>query len=163
MRAVVYAFFAYLTFEIISGHHGNQSRKEQDLTARIMHDSAGGRWLVGIAGVIIVIVGIVLITEGLRRKFLKYLQTSQMSRRMRRIVERLGIVGTAARGVVIGLAGILVIDAAVTFRPSKAGGLDKALLTLRNQPFGEFLLIIAALGLITFGIYGLCEARWRKV
>jgi hypothetical protein len=162
-RAVVYAFFAYLTFEIIAGHHSNQTRKEQDLSARIMHDGAWGRWLVGIAGVIIVVVGIVLITEGIRRKFLRYLQTAQMSPRTRRIVERLGMVGIAARGVVIGLAGILVIDAAVTFKPSKAGGLDKALLTLRNQPFGEVLLIIAALGLIAFGIYGLCEARWRKV
>lgn len=162
-RALVYAFFAYLTFEIIVGHHSNQTRKEQDLSARIMHDGAWGRWLVGIAGAIIVVVGIVLITEGIRRKFLRYLQTAQMSRRTRRIVERLGMVGIAARGVVIGLAGILVIDAAVTFKPSKAGGLDKALLTLRNQPFGEVLLIIAALGLITFGIYGLCEARWRKV
>jgi hypothetical protein len=162
-RAVIYAFFAYLTFEIIAGHHGNQTRKEQDLTARLMHDSAGGRWLVGIAGVIIVVAGIVLITDGIRRKFLRYLQTSQMSLRTRRIVERLGVIGTAARGAVIGLAGIGVIDAAITFKPSKAGGLDKALLTLRNQPFGEVLLIIAALGLITFGIYGLCEARWRKV
>ena len=45
----------------------------------------------------------------------------------------------------------------------KAAGLDTALHTLRNQPFGEFLLIIAALGLIIFGIYGLCEARWRRV
>ena len=41
--------------------------------------------------------------------------------------------------------------------------IDKALLTLRGQPFGEFLLILAALGLIIFGIYGLCEARWRRV
>ena len=47
--------------------------------------------------------------------------------------------------------------------PAKAGGLDKALHTLRNQPFGEFLLILAALGLIAFGIYGLAEARWRRV
>ncbi len=162
-RAVVYAFFAYLTFEIIAGHHSNQTRKEQDLSATIMHDGAWGRWLVGLAGAIIVVVGIVLIIEGIRRKFLRYLQTAQMSPRTRRIVERLGMVGTAARGVVIGLAGILVIDAAVSFKPSKAGGLDKALLTLRNQPFGEVLLIIAALGLITFGVYGLCEARWRKV
>ena len=56
-----------------------------------------------------------------------------------------------------------MIEAAVTYQPAKAGGIDKALLTLRNQPFGDFLLILAALGLITFGIYGLCEARWRKV
>jgi len=160
---VVYAFFAYLTFEIIAGHHSNQSRKEQDLTARLMHSGAGGRWLVGVAGVIIVVVGIVLITEGIRRKFLKYLQTSRMRLRTRQIVGRLGMVGITARGVVIGLAGIGVIDAAVTFKPSKAGGLDKALLTLRDQPFGEVLLVIAALGLITFGIYGLCEARWRNV
>jgi ABC-type Fe3+ transport system permease subunit len=163
MRALVYAFFAYLTFQVISGHRGSQSRQEQDLSARLIHDSAGGRWIVGIAGVVIMIVGIVLIIEGIRRRFLKYLRTSKMSRRTRRIVERLGMIGTAARGAVIGLAGILVIDAAVTFKPSKAGGLDKALLTLRNQPFGEFLLIIAALGLLTCGIYGLCEARWRRV
>jgi hypothetical protein len=94
---------------------------------------------------------------------MKFLQTAQMSRRTRRVVERLGMVGTVARGLVFALAGVLVVDAAVTYQPSKAGGLDKALLTLRNQPFGEFLLILAALGLITFGIYGLCEARWRRV
>jgi sulfite exporter TauE/SafE len=73
------------------------------------------------------------------------------------------MMGTAARGVVFALAGVLVIEAAVTYKPAKAGGIDKALLTLRNQPLGEFLLILAALGLIIFGIYGLCEARWRKV
>ena len=61
------------------------------------------------------------------------------------------------------LAGVLVIEAAVNYEPDKAGGIDKALLTLRNQPFGEFLLILAALGLIIFGVYGLCEARWRRV
>ncbi len=65
--------------------------------------------------------------------------------------------------MVFALAGVLVVEAAITCTPGKAGGLDKALLTLRGQPFGEFLLILAALGLIIFGIYGLCEARWRKV
>jgi hypothetical protein len=161
-RAVVYAGFAYLTFKVISGAHRNQARQQQDLTARLMQHP-GGRWLVGIAGLIVVIVGVVLVVEGLRRKFMKYLQTARMSRRTRRVVELLGTTGAVARGMVIGLAGILVIDAAVTHKPSKSGGIDKALLTLRNQPFGEVLLILAAIGLIVFGIYGLCEARWRKV
>ena len=162
VRAVIYAFFAYLTFKIISGSGGSQTKKQQDLTATVMHHS-GGQWLVGIVGLIIVIAGLVLVTEGVRRKFLKYLQLSQMSLRTRRVVEWLGMVGTAARGAVFALAGVLVIEAAVTYKPSKAGGIDKALLTLRNQPFGEFLLILAALGLVIFGIYGLCEARWRRV
>jgi uncharacterized protein DUF1206 len=163
VRAVIYAFFAYLTFTIISGSGGgSQKSKQQDMTAKLMHHP-GGRWLVGIIGLIIVIAGLVLIAEGVRRKFLRYLQLSQLSPRARRLVERLGVIGTAARGAVFALAGVLVVEAAVAYKPAKAGGIDKALLTLRNQPFGEFLLILAALGLITFGIYGLCEARWRRV
>jgi uncharacterized membrane protein len=163
VRALIYAFFAYLTFKIIAGTGtGSQTKKQQDLTATVMHHP-GGQWLVGIVGLVIVIVGLVLVAEGIRRKFLKYLQLSQLSPRMRRLVERLGMIGTAARGAVFALAGVLVIDAAVSYQPAKAGGIDKALLTLRNQPFGEFLLILAALGLVIFGIYGLCEARWRKV
>ena len=162
-RALVYAGFAYLTFQVISGSQGSQTRQQQDLSARVMHDGAAGRWLVGIAGLIIVIVGAALVMQGLRREFLKHLQTAQMKPRTRRIVELLGVIGTVARGLVFALAGFLVIDAAVTFKPAKAGGIDKALLTLRDQPFGKFLLILAALGLVIFGLYGLCEARWRKV
>jgi Domain of Unknown Function (DUF1206) len=162
-RAVVYGFFAYQTFKIISGAGGgSQAARQEDLTASVMRHS-GGRWLVGVVGLIIVIVGAVLILEGIRRKFMKFLQLSHLSPRARRIVEWLGVIGTAARGAVFALAGVLVIDAAVTYKPAKAGGIDKALLTLRGQPAGEFLLIIAALGLIIFGAYGLCEARWRRV
>jgi hypothetical protein len=161
-RAVIYAGFAYLTFQVISGSAGSQTKKQQDLTAKVMHHS-GGRWLVGLVGLIIVIAGLTLVFEGIRRKFMKFLETSRMSPRTRRIVERLGVTGTIARGVVFALVGVLVVEAAVTYKPAKAGGIDKALLTLRNQPFGEFLLILAALGLIVFGIYALCEARWRKV
>ncbi len=162
VRAVIYAGFAYLTFQVIAGKHGSQTKKTQDVTAKVMHHS-GGRWLVGIVGLVIVIAGLTLVFEGIRRKFMKFLQTAQMNARTRRVVERLGVTGTAARGAVFALAGVLVVEAAVTYKPAKAGGIDKALLTLRNQPFGEFLLFLAALGLIIFGVYALCEARWRKV
>lgn len=163
VQALIYGFFAYLTFKIILGAGGgNSASKQQDLTASVMHHT-GGQWLVGIAGLAIVIVGLVLIFVGIRRKFLKYLHLLQMSPRTRRVVEWLGIAGTAARGAVFALAGVLVIEAAITYDPAKAGGIDKALFTLRNQPFGELLLFLAALGLIVFGVYSLCEARWRRV
>lgn len=162
VRGLVYASFAVLTFKIITGKHTNQKAQQQDVTASLMHHT-GGQWLVGLIGLIIVIVGAALVIEGVRQKFMKQLMTSQMSARTRQAVRRLGMVGTTARGLVFALAGVLVIDAAITYDPAKAGGLDKALHTLRNQPFGEFLLILAALGLIAFGIYGLAEARWRRV
>jgi Domain of Unknown Function (DUF1206) len=162
VRAVLYAIFGYLTLKVITGKNASQASQQKDMTATIMHHT-GGQWLVGIVGAAIVIAGLTLVWEGIRRKFMKYLRTGEMSPRTRRAVERLGMIGTTARGLVFALAGVLVIDAAVEFKPSKAGGVDKALLTLRNQPFGEFLLILAAIGLIAFGVYGLAEARWRRV
>jgi succinate dehydrogenase/fumarate reductase cytochrome b subunit len=161
-RAVIYAGLAYLTFQVISGTQGSQSGQQQDVTARMMAH-AGGRWLVAIVGVIIVIIGLALAMEGIRHKFMRYLRLSQMSPRTRRAVRLLGVIGTVARGAVVALVGIGVIDAAVSHNPANSGGIDKALLGLRNQPAGPFLLMLAALGLVIFGIYGLCEARWRKV
>src|SRR5215470_15208238 len=58
VRAVIYAFFAYLTFKIIAGAGGgNQTKKQQDLTASVMHHP-GGQWLVAIVGLVIVIAGL---------------------------------------------------------------------------------------------------------
>jgi hypothetical protein len=161
-RAVIYAGLSYLTFTVISGTDRSQAGRQQDITATAMRHTPG-QVLVGVAGLIIVACSIVLVLEGARKKFMKYLQTFRMSARMRRVVELLGMTGTIARGLVFALAGVLVIDAAVTHKASESGGIDKALLTLRDQPFGEFLVMLAALGLIVFGAYGLCEARWRKV
>jgi uncharacterized protein DUF1206 len=161
-RAIIYAGLAYLTFSVISGKDRSESGRQQDITATAMHHT-GGRVLVGVVGLIIVVCGIALVVEGARKKFMRYLQTARMSARTRRVVRLLGMTGSIARGLVFALVGALVVDAAVTHRASESGGLDKALLTLRDQPFGEFLMILAALGLLVFGLYGLCEARWRKV
>jgi hypothetical protein len=161
-RAVIYAGLSYLTFTVISGTDRSQRRRQQDITATAMQHTAG-RVLVGVVGLAIVACGIVLVIEGVRKKFMKYLQTAKMSARTRRVVKVLGITGTIARGLVFALAGVLVIDAAVTHKAAESGGIDKALQTLRDQPFGEFLTLAAALGLVIFGVYGLCEARWRKV
>jgi hypothetical protein len=161
-RAIVYAGLCYLTFTVISGQGRNESRRQQDVTATAMQHPAG-RVLVGAVGLAVVIGGIVLVVEGARRKFMKYLRTTQMSARVRRAVGLLGTTGTIARGLVFALAGAGVVAAAVTHKASESGGIDKALLTLRNEPFGEFLMLAAALGLLIFGVYGLCEARWRKV
>jgi hypothetical protein len=161
-RAVIYAGLSYLTFTVISGTDRSQSARQQDMTATAMQHPAG-RVLVGVAGLVVVACGITLVVEGARKKFMKYLQTARMSARVHRVVKLLGTTGTIARGLVFALAGVLVIDAAIAHKASESGGIDKALLTLRDQPFGEFLMMLAALGLIIFGTYGLCEARWRKV
>jgi uncharacterized membrane protein len=161
-RALIYAGLSYLTFTVIAGKARSQAGRQQDITASAMQH-VPGRILVGVVGLIIVACGITLVAEGARRKFMRYLQTARMSPRMRRVVEVLGMTGTIVRGLVFALAGVLAIDAAVTHKASESGGIDKALLTLRGAPLGELLVMLAALGLVIFGVYGLCEARWRRV
>ena len=89
---------------------------ESAISAQLLEQ--GGEGAVGLAGLIIVICGLVLVAEGARRKFMKYLRTAQMSARMRRVVELFGMTGTIARGLVFALAGVLVIDAAITHKAS---------------------------------------------
>ena len=161
-RGAVYAFFAVTTFSVLHGSDSSQATKQQDVSARVMQHP-WGRWAVGIVGDIVVIVGMMLELEGVRRKFLKTMRIGQLSERARRSVVALGVIGTTARGLIFALAGALVIDAAKTFDPAKARGLDEALRTLRHQSYGAALLGVAAVGLMIFGLYGLCEARWRRV
>jgi hypothetical protein len=158
----VYAALCVSTFAFIAGtSREGQAEKQSTLTARVMkHDF--GRWLVGAAGVVVVIVGIVLIVNGARKKFEEELRTGEMSPTTRRVVSRLGMVGTISRGIVFATAGILVVDAAVSFDPKESRGLDGALRTLADQPYGPWILGALALGLMAFGAFGFAAARWVK-
>jgi hypothetical protein len=92
----------------------------------------------------------------------RYLDLSHVSANTRRLVEVTGVAGTAARGAVFALAGILVVQAAWDYEPNKAAGLDGALRSLRDTPVGPWLLGAVAIGLVAFGLYGIAEARWRR-
>jgi hypothetical protein len=161
-RAVIYGFFAVSAIKIASGSgSSSQARQQQSWTAKTMQHT-GGRWAVGIVGAIVVVCGLVLIYEGIKRKFLRYLDLSGTSLETRKVVEFLGVIGSVARGVVFGLAGVFVVAAAIDFNPHKARGLDRALRKLAETPAGPWLLVAVALGLVMFGVYGFAEAKWRR-
>lgn len=162
VRGLVYAGFAVMTFAFLAGSSQSGQRQQQvSLTARMMRNGFG-RWVVGLVGVAVLVVGIAMVIEGLTKKFENQLNMAELHGTARRVVVPLGAVGTVTRGLVFALAGFLVIDAAVTFDPKKSSGLDGALRTLAHQPFGPFLLVLAALGLIAFGLYGLASVKYAK-
>ncbi|WP_308432962.1 DUF1206 domain-containing protein, partial [Streptomyces chryseus] len=138
---------------------GDQASK--DYTARVL-EWPYGRVLVGVFGAVLAIVGVVIVVRSLMRKFEKNLRTDRMSRTTRRIVAALGIIGGVACGVVAVATGLFVLLAAVRFDASEAKGLDETLRSFADTPAGPVLLIAAAVGLLLFGLYSFCEARWRK-
>ncbi len=158
-----YGGLGVAAIEVLTGSSGSgQAQQQAGWTARAMHHT-GGRWLVGLVGLVFVVVGGFMAWQGVTRKFRDQLRTSQMRPAERRVVEGVGAFGSAARGVVIGLGGALVIDAAVTTDPKKSTGLDGALRTLAQQPLGPWLLGLAAAGLIAFGVFSLACVRWQRV
>jgi hypothetical protein len=161
-RTLVYAYFAWTAYQVSQQASVSSADKQQGLTADLMH-SAGGRWLVGLAGVALAALGAGLVWYGLTKRFEKHLQTMQMSPAVRRTSRRLGMAGYAAKGIAYGIAGVLVVVAAVTYDPNKARGLDAALRTLRDQSYGQVLLTVIALGIAAFGVYCFVQSRYRKV
>jgi hypothetical protein len=162
VRGVVYASIAASAFTIaVQGREKSQATQQQAYSARLMH-ATGGRWLVGLIGAVVVVIGLALIYRGITRSFEKHFKLGEMSPAARRTTEVLGTVGSTARGAVFAVAGVLITVAAVQFDPRKARGIDGALRTLRDTALGPWLLVVVALGLIMFGLFGFCEARWRR-
>jgi len=123
-----------------------------------MQTGAGAIALIA-AGVIIVAVGAYHVYKGgASRNFVDDLKGNSSD-----LVRRLGTVGYIAKGLVIAGAGVLVIVAASRSQPNKATGLDGALKTLGAQPYGVALLIVAGLGIITYGLYSFAMARYTKM
>ena len=119
--------------------------------------------MIGIAGAVIIVIGLGLVYEGVARKFKKYFALADMPAGSRRIVYFLGTFGTAARGVVFALTGFFLIKAAWDYDPSKARGLDGALRrTVSESDSGRLLVAVCAVGLVAFGLYCYAEAAWRR-
>jgi hypothetical protein len=162
VRGVIYAALCISTISFLLGKSPQgQAQQQQTMTAKLMKHTAG-RWLIGLLGLVVVVVGIAMIVEGARRKFEKQLRMGELHGATRTAVVRLAMVGTIARGIVFAVAGLLTVDAALTFDASKSAGLDGALRTLADRPYGPWLLGVLALGLIAFGVYGFAAARWAK-
>lgn len=158
---VVYAGLCAIAVEILLGSGGG-SGGAQKTTAGVFGWPAGP-WLVGIAGVVFVGVGLYQGYRGISRDFLKDSKTEEMSPRLRTWIEWIGTFGHLARMVVFGLVGVFLIRAAIDYDPNKAVGLDGALAKVDRASYGPYLLAIVAAGLIAFGVYSLTDARYRRI
>jgi hypothetical protein len=161
VRGLVYTFLAFTAFAVLRGEAPSGSDQQSGYAAEIMSHT-GGRWIVGIAGLAFVALGIYLVIEGLKQKFMRFFPQAQLDEKTRSTIKTVGVVGNVARGAVFTGAGALVVAAAWTYDPEKAAGIDATVKLLQDKNL-TWLLIIAAAGLIAFGCYGLLEARYRRV
>lgn len=145
---------------LLSGSSSGSS--SQSMTARAMSFPAG-RVLVALVGLTVLAVAVYQLHAAYTAKFRSDLRLGEMGPGSERWATRAGRVGTAARAVVIGVAGIFVVLAAYRAEPSETRGLGGALETLQNQPFGPYLLGAVAVGLLLYAVFMFVVARYRRV
>jgi hypothetical protein len=161
-EGIGYGAIAIIAIKVAVGSGSSSSGGGQQKTAMVL-GWPGGQFLVGLIGVIVIGVGAFFVYDGWTADFTKELKLGGLSPTTRKAVITLGRAGRVAQGIVFGIIGVLIVVAAVQYDPDKARGLDGALKSLVGQPYGQVLLSIVALGLLAYGLYGLAEAKLRRV
>ena len=154
-KAVVYLVLGISAVSTAMGS-SSDGNAQQTFTATLLSKPFGVVLVVAV-GIGVAIVGGRLVYRGVTSKF-----THDLEGGVSRGVVRLGQIGYIAKGVALAIIGILFVVAAVTADPNKAGGIDTALRTLRDQPFGAVLLTLMALGIAAFGLYCFAWSRHAK-
>jgi len=155
--AIVNAGLALSAIRFATGSGQSSGSQNAGTSARLMA-TIGGKLLLVVVGLVVIGVGGYHLYKGISKKFVKDLKVSGGQ-----LVTPLGVAGFTAKGLVLGGAGVLVIVATLTSDPAKAAGLDAAVKSLGQAPFGKFLLILAALGIAAYGAYCFVQARFARM
>jgi hypothetical protein len=159
---------AYLVFAYAAGRLALTAGRDpfdlsaRNWTARLM-DQPMGEWLVGLLGLAILGAGIYQGYQGIRVRFCANLEMARMSPLVSGLCLVGGGLGHVARGVVFSIIGVFLVRAALRADPRKAQGIGEALNTLLEQPFGPWLLLGVASGLVVYGLYTFLEAAYHRL
>ena len=164
---IAYALLAIPTYALITGgakpaHNGAQGVQIQQYVAKVLAMPMG-QLMVGIIGTLVIVVGIFQVYQALRPNFDVQLHLVKLTKTQVKFVKDLGRAGTAARGIIIALAGIFIVAASYTANSNNAKGFDSTVKSLLNVPYGLFLMGIIAIGLISLGIYSLCVSLYFRL
>jgi hypothetical protein len=161
---VIYAGLAFSALQLVLGSGGESKgdSTSKEWTATLLSQPFG-QWLVGAVGLGFVAAAVSHFYKAYTAKFREKLMTSQMSEKAQNFALRTGQFGLTARGVVFGLIGAFLIQAALHSNAGEARGLGGALSALGQQTYGQLLLGVVALGLVAYGFYMLVLARYRRI
>lgn len=155
--AVVYSAVAFTAVQFALGRRKSSAAQNAGLSARLMQSTPGKTVLV-LVGLAIAAVGCYYAFKGASRKFVHDLNISPGP-----ALTALGVCGYVAEGLVLAGAGLLVVVASVRSDPSKATGIDGAVKTLQQAPFGGVLILIAAAGFGAYSFYSFALIRHSRM
>jgi hypothetical protein len=162
VNALVHLALALSAFAIALGLGAGPSAAPGAWTARALRAPAGA-WLVGLAGLGFAAAAVQQLWKAAVVEFEKDLAVDRMGARARMWMRRLGRFGVLARGLTFGIIGVFLVRAARHADPGEARNVGGALRFLQGQEHGALFLGVVALGLVSYGLFALFEARYRRI
>jgi hypothetical protein len=154
-------FVGEAVLSILGAGRGNDEKQSQVRWTARAFALPVGRYLVGLVGAGIVIFGLWQFYRAVTRDKNKRLDLDRA--RFRLALSALGVYGLLARGSLFCLVGAYLIDAAWRHDPRYSGGVAGALGGLKQQPYGDWLLGVVAVGLLCYGLYQLFKEPYRRL
>ncbi|MCU1568152.1 MAG: hypothetical protein JWQ56_3089 [Pseudarthrobacter sp.] len=151
--------FSFAGFAV--GLRGDSSESTKDFSASLM-GTPWGLWALVALGLTTIGIGVYFVFKGVRRGFKEELFHFDGTRRGR-LIDSLGVSGHIAKGMALGLTGLLFVIAAAKHDPNESTGLDGGLKALRDHPFGPSLLVAIGAGFIAYGIFALIRSRFGRM
>lgn len=147
-----------------SGSDNSQSQdsKVTEVTQSVM-EWTGGRWLVGIAGLVVIGIGVYFFWKGVSGSFENQLEHRAVGPFSWRVIRIMGRIGWIGRAVMMALIGVFVTRAAYEFDPDEASGLDDSLRRVADNTVGMVLVVVVAVGLVAYGAYCIVSTPSRKL
>lgn len=158
-----YASMVVFALQFISGRANGANEDPLPKLAASLLSHPAGVWLTFGAGLIAIAAGIGQLIEARKAGFRKDLKTGEMSKTEKDIAIGLGRFGYLARGIVFGLVGWFLIQAARHHDPSRAKGYAGAFMKILSEPFGHALLAVVALGFVALGLHSFAQARYQRL
>ncbi len=162
VSAFGYSVLVPTTYGYIKGTSASSGSSIQKFIVQMMAKPFG-RGVVGILGLAFIIGGLYQIYQGIKANFDRQFHVYAMTPGQAKTAIGVARFGTVARGVVYGVAGGLVLLAAIQANPNQPADLDAALATLLKLPYGIWILGVIALGLVAFGFYSMLSALWFRL
>jgi hypothetical protein len=161
-KAGVYAVLAVSAASIAmgSGSGGGGDSQAQGIVATAL-SWPGGQFIVGAVALAIFGAGVFHVVKGAKKKFMQDLKA--VPTRSGSAVRKLGMTGYIAKGIALGVVGVLFGFAAATADPDKAEGLDGAIESLLGLPGGQIIVALVGLGFAAYGLYSFVRARYAKM
>ncbi len=163
VSGLVYGALAWSAMELLDGlediGEADESDSARTLTAEAL-SLPHGDWIVIAAGLALFGVGLGNLVQGLAQDFGKRLECPDAICRWAVPLARFGYVG---RGLATFPLGLFLLRAGLEVRAAEARSWADALQAIESQPFGDIVLALIAGGLAAFGLFGLVEARYRRI